>query len=211
MPDKEACERWAARHAVKLDFIQPDEHAERGRRELQRALPRRVSLGGTLSHGGACSPRDRALAGRLQHAATSQRAGIHHSQDVCGPGSPESAAFGGGCRRLERLRRASTLSTGHLPTYGIPLARGTHRPPRSRSRSCATVTLTQRARRSPDNDQTEGALTHEVLGGGGDYFDDEERARPHASIGRGIADVRAGRTVDGREVIARLRARAAHR
>jgi predicted transcriptional regulator len=51
----------------------------------------------------------------------------------------------------------------------------------------------------------------EVLARGGDHLDDEERARLHASIERGIEDVKAGRTVDGREVIARLRARAASR
>jgi hypothetical protein len=41
-----------------------------------------------------------------------------------------------------------------------------------------------------------------------DDLDDEERTRLHASIERGIEDIKSGRTVDGREVIARLRARA---
>jgi hypothetical protein len=46
---------------------------------------------------------------------------------------------------------------------------------------------------------------------GGDDLDDEERARLHQAIERGFEDVKAGRTVGGREVIARLRARAASR
>jgi hypothetical protein len=48
----------------------------------------------------------------------------------------------------------------------------------------------------------------DVLAQGGDYLDDEERAALHRAIERGIADVKAGRTVDAGEVIARLRARA---
>jgi hypothetical protein len=58
---------------------------------------------------------------------------------------------------------------------------------------------------------TVSSTLDEVLAGGGDYLDDEERGRLHASIERGVADVRAGRTADGREVIARLRARSASR
>ena len=46
---------------------------------------------------------------------------------------------------------------------------------------------------------------------GGDYLDDEERQRLHRSIERGIEDVKAGRTVDARQVIADLRARASGR
>jgi len=63
----------------------------------------------------------------------------------------------------------------------------------------------------PEGDVVELVPLDEVLARGGDYLDDEERARLHASIERGIEDVKAGRTVDGREVIARLRARAASR
>lgn len=63
----------------------------------------------------------------------------------------------------------------------------------------------------PEGEVIELVPLDEVLASGGDYLDDEERARLHASIERGIADVRAGRTVDGDEVIARLRARAASR
>jgi hypothetical protein len=51
----------------------------------------------------------------------------------------------------------------------------------------------------------------EVLASGGDYLDDEERERLHQSIDRGLADVRAGRTVDAREIIASLRARSGGR
>ncbi len=55
------------------------------------------------------------------------------------------------------------------------------------------------------------AVDDEVLASGGDYLDDEERERLHEAIERGLEDVRAGRTVDAREVIAELRARAARR
>jgi hypothetical protein len=51
----------------------------------------------------------------------------------------------------------------------------------------------------------------DVLASGGDYLDDEERQRLHASIERGLEDVRAGRTVDAEQVIAKLRARTAGR
>lgn len=60
----------------------------------------------------------------------------------------------------------------------------------------------------PEGEIVELVPLDEVLDSGGDYLDDEDRTRLHASIERGIADVKAGRTVDGREVIARLRARA---
>jgi hypothetical protein len=63
----------------------------------------------------------------------------------------------------------------------------------------------------PEGQVVELVPLDEVLAEAGDYLDEEERARLHASIERGIADMRAGRTVDGREVIARLRARAAGR
>lgn len=61
----------------------------------------------------------------------------------------------------------------------------------------------------PDGEIVELVSLDEVLAQGGDYLDAEERARLRESIERGIADVRAGRTVDGRSVIASLRARAA--
>lgn len=55
------------------------------------------------------------------------------------------------------------------------------------------------------------AVDDEVLASGGDHLDDEERERLHASIERGREDVRAGRTVDAEQVIAKLRARTAGR
>ena len=54
-------------------------------------------------------------------------------------------------------------------------------------------------------------LSAEVLASGGDYLDDEERRRLHESLERGIEDMRAGRTIDAREAIAELRARAHRR
>jgi len=42
------------------------------------------------------------------------------------------------------------------------------------------------------------------LAEGGDYLDDEDRERLHRSIERGIEDVKAGRSVEGRLVIDEL-------
>lgn len=48
----------------------------------------------------------------------------------------------------------------------------------------------------------------EVLAHRGDDLDDEERQRLHQSLERGLADVKAGRTVEAGTVIEKLRARA---
>jgi predicted transcriptional regulator len=51
----------------------------------------------------------------------------------------------------------------------------------------------------------------DVLAAGGDGLDEEERERLHQSLKRGLEDVKEGRTVDARQVLQRLRARAASR
>jgi hypothetical protein len=63
----------------------------------------------------------------------------------------------------------------------------------------------------PEGEDVELVPLDEVLASGGDYLDEEERRRLHESIDRGLADVRAGRTVDAEQVIAKLRARNAQR
>ncbi len=63
----------------------------------------------------------------------------------------------------------------------------------------------------PEGADVELVPLDDVLANGGDYLDDEEREWLHEAIERGLEDVRAGRTVDAREVIAELRARAARR
>jgi hypothetical protein len=63
----------------------------------------------------------------------------------------------------------------------------------------------------PEGEVVELVPLDEVLANGGDYLDAEERERLHRSIERGLADVRAGRTAEAAEVIAKLRARAAGR
>jgi hypothetical protein len=63
----------------------------------------------------------------------------------------------------------------------------------------------------PEGEEIELVLADEVLAGGGDYLDDEQRERLHESIDRGLADVNAGRTVDAGEVLEGLRARSARR
>ena len=60
----------------------------------------------------------------------------------------------------------------------------------------------------PDGEEVNLLPVDDVLLAGGDGLDDEERARLHESLKRGVADVDAGRTVDARVVIERLRARA---
>ena len=63
----------------------------------------------------------------------------------------------------------------------------------------------------PEGEVVELVPLDDVLAGRGDYLDDEERARLHQSIDRGLEDVKAGRTVDAHDVIEELRARAAGR
>ena len=63
----------------------------------------------------------------------------------------------------------------------------------------------------PEGEVVELVPLDQVLANSGDDLDDEERERLHASIRRGIEDVKAGRTVDAEQVIGRLRARSATR
>ncbi len=65
----------------------------------------------------------------------------------------------------------------------------------------------------PEGEEVEPlpAPVDDVLAAGGDGLDEEERARLHESLKRGLEDVKAGRTVDARQVLQRLRARAARR
>ncbi len=63
----------------------------------------------------------------------------------------------------------------------------------------------------PEGEAIELVPLDEVLAGGGDYLDEEERQRLQQSIERGLEDARAGRTVDAEQVIAALRARTAGR
>jgi len=60
----------------------------------------------------------------------------------------------------------------------------------------------------PEGEVIELVPLDDVLANGGDYLDDDERERLHQSIERGLEDVKAGRTVDARQVIDELRARA---
>jgi hypothetical protein len=60
----------------------------------------------------------------------------------------------------------------------------------------------------PEGEVVELVFAADALEAGGDYLDDEERERLHQSIERGIADVAAGRSVDARQVVEELRARA---
>jgi hypothetical protein len=63
----------------------------------------------------------------------------------------------------------------------------------------------------PEGEVVELVPLDEVLANGGDYLDDEERARLHEAIDKGLADVKAGRTVEASKVIEKLRARVANR
>jgi hypothetical protein len=63
----------------------------------------------------------------------------------------------------------------------------------------------------PEGEVVELVPVDEILASGGDYIDDEERERLHQSIQRGLEDVRAGRTIEGNEVIQKLQARASGR
>jgi hypothetical protein len=59
----------------------------------------------------------------------------------------------------------------------------------------------------PEGKLVELVPLDEVFLGGGDDLDDAERAALHESIHEGIEDSEAGRTVDARKAIAKLRSR----
>jgi hypothetical protein len=63
----------------------------------------------------------------------------------------------------------------------------------------------------PEGADVELVPLDEVLRSGGDALDGDERRRLHESIERGMDDVRAGRTVDAEQALARLRARTSGR
>jgi hypothetical protein len=63
----------------------------------------------------------------------------------------------------------------------------------------------------PEGEEVELLPVDEVLRGGGDFLDNEERARLEASLRRGLEDVTAGRTTDARQVIEKLKTRAVGR
>ena len=63
----------------------------------------------------------------------------------------------------------------------------------------------------PEGEEVELLTVDDVLAAGGDGLDEEERERLHQSLKRGLEDVKEGRTVDARQVLQRLRARAASR
>jgi hypothetical protein len=56
----------------------------------------------------------------------------------------------------------------------------------------------------PEGEVIELIPLDKSLAEGGDYLDDEDRERLHRSIERGIEDVKAGRSVEGRLVIDEL-------
>ncbi|MBX3199603.1 MAG: hypothetical protein KF894_15820 [Labilithrix sp.] len=59
----------------------------------------------------------------------------------------------------------------------------------------------------PEGEVIELVPLDEVLANGGDYLHEEDRERLYQSIERGLDDVKAGRTIDARQVIDELRAR----
>ena len=59
----------------------------------------------------------------------------------------------------------------------------------------------------PEGTEVELVLVEKPIDDATDDLDEEERARLHASIDRGLADMEAGRTVPASEVIEMLRAR----
>ncbi|HEX9244092.1 MAG TPA: hypothetical protein VF875_16735 [Anaeromyxobacter sp.] len=58
----------------------------------------------------------------------------------------------------------------------------------------------------PDGDEVELVPLDEVLAGGGDYLDSEERERLHEALRESIRQVEAGQTVDAATALAELRA-----
>lgn len=57
----------------------------------------------------------------------------------------------------------------------------------------------------PEGEVIELVPLDEVLANGGDYLDDEERERLHASLREGIRQMKAGQTTDAAVALAELR------
>ncbi len=58
----------------------------------------------------------------------------------------------------------------------------------------------------PEGEVVELVPLDEVLAGGGDYLDDQERAALHRELDASIAETEGGKLVDADEVLAELRA-----
>jgi hypothetical protein len=58
----------------------------------------------------------------------------------------------------------------------------------------------------PEGEEVALVPLDEVLAGGGDYLDDEERERLHDSLRESIRQMKAGQTVDAAAALAELRA-----
>jgi hypothetical protein len=58
----------------------------------------------------------------------------------------------------------------------------------------------------PEGEEVELVLLDDVLERGGDYLDDEERARLHEALREGIEQMKTGQTIDAAEALAELRA-----
>ena len=59
----------------------------------------------------------------------------------------------------------------------------------------------------PDGEVVELVPLDEVLAGGGDYLDMDERERLHEALDRGLEDVKAGRTTPADVILRELRRR----
>ena len=57
----------------------------------------------------------------------------------------------------------------------------------------------------PEGEVVDLVPIDEVLAGGGDYLDDEERTRLHAALERSVVQAEEGQLVDAEEVMAELR------
>ncbi len=57
----------------------------------------------------------------------------------------------------------------------------------------------------PEGEVVDLVPIDEVLAGGGDYLDDEERKRLHAALERSVVQAEEGQLVDAEEVMAELR------
>ncbi len=58
----------------------------------------------------------------------------------------------------------------------------------------------------PEGEEVELVPLDEVLAGGGDYLDDEERARLHESLRESLRQMKAGQTLDAATALSELRA-----
>jgi hypothetical protein len=109
--------------------------------------------------------------------------------------------------QAEEVERSSRLRLRRRAGHGVDLKMMQSMKARVRNGRLVLDEPTDR----PEGEEVELVPLDEVLGRGGDYLDDEERAALHRSIEEGVEDFEKGDTEDAFEFLTRLKARRENR